>query len=117
MSRLKFLFAVTLFVRCSFASIAHADDPNDPTEKARAAAATQPETYQVEVISPNGALTRKVCPYTCEDRELPKQHCKTWRSKDNISCYVWDTRLPQDAVPIAGPVPTAKDPLPAAEIK
>lgn len=55
----------------------------------------------VEVMSLNGAVTRAACPYTCEMRGLPTEHCKTWPSpSDPGQCYVWDTRLPQDAVPL-----------------
>ena len=53
------------------------------------------------VISPNGAVTRAFCPYTCSDRGLSKENCKTWSSISNPNeCYVWDTRLPNDVVPI-----------------
>lgn len=56
----------------------------------------------VEVISSNGAVTRAPCPYTCEMRGLPLEHCKTWPSpSDPGQCYVWDTRLPQDAIPLS----------------
>ena len=54
---------------------------------------------KVEVMSLNGAVTRADCPYTCEMRSLPKEHCKTWvATSDPSLCYVWDTRLPQKAV-------------------
>jgi hypothetical protein len=53
---------------------------------------------EFQFVSPNGAVTRRPCPYTCEMRGLPKQHCKVWRSVDGTLCYVWDTRLPQHSV-------------------
>ena len=56
-----------------------------------------PDEY--EVLTENGALTRRRCPHTCEDRNLPRKFCREWKSKDQTLCYVWDTRLPQDAVP------------------
>lgn len=51
------------------------------------------------VISPNGSITRALCPYTCDMRGLPKNSCKSWRSKsDSTQCYLQDTRIPSSAV-------------------
>ena len=58
----------------------------------------QPGEY--ERISPNGAVTRRPCPYTCPMHNVPSNHCREWRSKDGDLCYVWDTRLPQSAIEI-----------------
>lgn len=56
---------------------------------------------EYEVISMNGGVTRAFCPYTCEMRGLPKQHCRTWQSlQDKTKCYVEDTRIPSQAIPI-----------------
>ena len=56
---------------------------------------------EYEVISTNGSVTRSFCPYTCEMRGLPKQYCRTWKSvQEPDKCYVQDTRLPSEAVPI-----------------
>ncbi len=50
-------------------------------------------------ISPNGSITRALCPYSCEMRGLPVRYCKTWRSQMNPDeCYVQDTRIQTDAV-------------------
>ena len=51
------------------------------------------------VISPNGSITRAHCPYTCEMRGLPAEHCKTWKSVTNDECYVQDLRIPSNAMP------------------
>lgn len=54
-------------------------------------------------ISPNGSITRSWCPYTCSMRNLSHKNCRTWQSKiDPTQCYVQDTRIPSDAVPVAG---------------
>lgn len=59
----------------------------------------RPDEYRK--ISENGALTRRPCPYTCEMRGIPNNHCRTWRSiVEPDQCYVWDTRYHQSAVPI-----------------
>ena len=58
----------------------------------------QPDEY--EVLTSNGGLTRRPCPYTCEMRGVARQHCREWKSRDQSLCYVWDTRFPQDAVPV-----------------
>jgi hypothetical protein len=51
------------------------------------------------VISPNGSMTRALCPYTCEMRGLPEAHCKSWKSLSNVNeCYLQDTRVPSEAV-------------------
>ena len=54
---------------------------------------------EYEVISTNGSITRALCPYSCEMRDLPKKFCKTWQSKQEPSmCYVQDTRIPTEAI-------------------
>jgi hypothetical protein len=51
------------------------------------------------VISPNGSITRALCPYSCDMRGLPKNFCKSWRSKSaSTLCYLQDTRIPSSAV-------------------
>jgi hypothetical protein len=53
------------------------------------------------VISPNGSITRSVCPYVCADRELPEEFCKAWQSiSDPSKCYLKDTRIASDAIKI-----------------
>ncbi len=50
-------------------------------------------------IDPQGSITRALCPYTCEMRGLPKEHCRMWRSQiDPQQCYVQDMRLPSNAI-------------------
>lgn len=57
---------------------------------------------EYEVISMNGSITRALCPYTCEMRGLPKQACKSWKSaQEPEKCYLQDTRLPSNAVPVS----------------
>ncbi len=54
---------------------------------------------EFEKISTNDSIYRARCPYTCEMRGVPKEHCRTWQSKqDQSMCYVQDTRLPSDAI-------------------
>ncbi len=61
------------------------------------------EPGEFEKISPNGSVTRALCPYTCEQRGLEAKNCKTWKSElDTTRCYVQDTRLPSNAVPMGG---------------
>ena len=58
---------------------------------------------EYEVVSTNGAVTRAYCPYTCQMRGVPKQFCRAWPAKSgNNKCFVWDTRLPNGAVPLGG---------------
>lgn len=58
---------------------------------------------EYEVISTNGAITRAFCPYTCAMRDLPAEHCKTWRSlNDPELCYVQDTRVSSAAIKWGG---------------
>ncbi len=46
------------------------------------------------IIDSKGGITRSLCPYSCEDRGLAKEHCKTWPSiQDPSNCYVQDTRI------------------------
>lgn len=55
---------------------------------------------QYIIVDLTGSTTRSGCPYGCEDRNLPKEHCKTWTSKQDASqCYVQDTRLKSSAMP------------------
>ncbi|HQH25868.1 MAG TPA: hypothetical protein PLP17_00615 [Oligoflexia bacterium] len=50
-------------------------------------------------IDPQGSITRALCPYTCEMRGLPKEHCRMWRSQiDPQQCYVQDTRIASNAI-------------------
>ncbi|MFN8392567.1 MAG: hypothetical protein U0136_19900 [Bdellovibrionota bacterium] len=61
------------------------------------------EQGEYEVISPNGSVTRALCPYTCEMRGLPKQQCITWKSaSEPTKCYVQDRSIPSQAVPFQG---------------
>jgi hypothetical protein len=56
---------------------------------------------EYQVISKNGGVTRRPCPYTCEMKGIPQTSCRTWVSKSDSSlCYVEDTRLSQNAVPM-----------------
>ena len=61
------------------------------------------QVNEFEIISPNGSITRGLCPYSCEMRGVSKQHCKTWQSAQNPSlCYVQDMRIPSDAIAFGG---------------
>lgn len=61
------------------------------------------EPGEYTVISPNGSITRSFCPYTCEMRGLPKEHCKAWKSVMNPElCYLQDTRITSAAVKFSG---------------
>lgn len=95
---------VLALIVCLSVYPANAESPAAPAVTPSSATAFNESVAQqgeeVQVVSANGALTRRPCPYTCEDRQLPSEHCKTWESKDKTLCYVWDTRLPQNAVPI-----------------
>ena len=54
-------------------------------------------TYRI--IDPKGAVTRAACPYSCIDRNIPKESCKEWKSITNAlggSCYVQDLRISHD---------------------
>ena len=54
---------------------------------------------QYIIIDMSGSITRSVCPYTCEMRGLPREHCRTWQSLQNPKlCYVQDTRIPSEAI-------------------
>lgn len=55
---------------------------------------------EYEVMNESGSLTRRPCPYTCENRGIPRESCHEWRSVAGDLCYVHDTRLPQAAVPL-----------------
>ncbi|NMC63701.1 MAG: hypothetical protein GYA55_11115 [SAR324 cluster bacterium] len=55
---------------------------------------------EYEVMNENGSLTRRPCPYTCENRGIPREKCHEWKSASGDLCYVHDTRLPQAAVPL-----------------
>ena len=55
---------------------------------------------EYRIIDPDGATTRRPCPYTCKMRGIPKNQCKEWRSASNPDdCYVQDTSLGGDAMP------------------
>lgn len=61
--------------------------------------ALQPGEYTV--IDTKGGTTRAHCPYTCADRGLPAEHCKSWQSaSDKSLCYLQDTRIPSEAIPL-----------------
>ena len=50
-------------------------------------------------ISPNGSITRALCPYTCEMRDIPKEYCRSWQSEmRKTECYVEDLRLGSKAI-------------------
>lgn len=54
---------------------------------------------EYRVISKDGSLTRRPCPYTCEMRGIPREHCKESKGKkDENECYVKDTRFPETSV-------------------
>ena len=58
----------------------------------------QPNEYRV--ISADKSTTRRACPYTCEMRQIPLEHCKQWKSLSDSQCYVQDLRLGgSDAMP------------------
>lgn len=56
------------------------------------------EADEYRLISANGGLTRRPCPYTCEMRGIPRENCKEFKSTDGSECYVEDKRLSQNAV-------------------
>ena len=56
----------------------------------------EPDEYTK--ISENGSVTRRPCPYTCEDHGIPRQSCKMWRSGYADECYVEDTRMAHSGV-------------------
>jgi hypothetical protein len=59
------------------------------------------EEGEYQRVSLDNAVTRARCPYTCEDRGLPKKHCRTWKSvKDEMLCYVEDTAKGSTPLPI-----------------
>lgn len=75
--------------------------PGTPMRELKPGEDLTPGTY--ETVSTNGSITRALCPYTCDMRGLPKEHCKTWASKQEPSkCYVQDTRLQSNAIPEMG---------------
>jgi len=50
-------------------------------------------------VNKSGSVTRAKCPYTCEDRGIPKESCKADRSASKPDlCYVQDLRMPTDDV-------------------
>ncbi len=58
------------------------------------------EKNEYTVISTNNSVTRSLCPYTCEMRNIPAAHCKQWKSvREPEKCYVQDLRLPSEAIP------------------
>lgn len=58
---------------------------------------------EYEVIDVAGGTTRGLCPYTCEDRNLARDHCKTWTSsREPEKCYVQDTSKPSAAINFGG---------------
>lgn len=59
------------------------------------------QAYTYRVVDPKGAVRRAACPYTCEDSQIPKEHCKEWRSITHSlggECYVQDLRISKDDV-------------------
>ena len=54
---------------------------------------------EYQIISVNGGVTRRPCPYTCEMRGIPRDHCKEWTSNNKVDCYVQDTSKPADVMP------------------
>ncbi len=90
---------LSLILACVFVFATAAiseESPGKTTFKADTHGEVQPDEF--EVMNANGGLTRKSCPWTCEMRGIPEEHCKMWKSPRRDNCYVWDTRLPQDAV-------------------
>ena len=58
-----------------------------------------PKPYEYRLIDPKGAVSRGECPFTCADRQIPKEHCKEWKSITNSpggECYVQDLRISKD---------------------
>ena len=100
-SRLFIIPLYFLLVSAFFQSVAFAQNEK---EAAPGPSTLRPDTDGVleedeyEVISMNGGLTRKTCPYTCEMRGIDKSHCKEWKSTSHNLCYVEDTSLSQNAV-------------------
>ncbi len=104
----KYKFSILLFLL--FSSSSFAEDLGTEFDKAKLNA-THPsmkeeldgtlEVGEYEIISPNGSITRALCPYGCEDRGIPKEFCKIWTStKRKQECYVQDLRLKSEAIKI-----------------
>lgn len=61
------------------------------------------DTNLIETVSVNGSITRGTCPHSCASRGIPKESCKEWKSNMyGDKCYVQDTRLPSNAIPMEG---------------
>lgn len=57
-----------------------------------------PDEYRK--VDPAGATWRRPCPFNCEMRGVPKEHCKEWVSTSlKTECYVQDTSIGGDAMP------------------
>lgn len=56
------------------------------------------EADEYRVISKDGSLTRRPCPYTCEMRGIPGEYCREFRGREENECYVKDTRYPETDV-------------------
>lgn len=87
-------FLLTSFVTLSYADSVNWQEDTDGD--------VGPNEYRV--IDPHGAVTRRPCPWSCEMRGIPKEHCKEWKSITNAvdgECYVQDLRISKaDAMPI-----------------
>lgn len=58
-----------------------------------------PKPNEYILIDPKGSIARSECPFTCEDRAISKENCKTWKSKSNSKeCYVQDLRIASEAI-------------------
>lgn len=59
---------------------------------------------EFRVISSNGSITRRPCPYSCRMRGIESSACKEWRSLDGKECYVQnlaqDRAHPSQAIPL-----------------
>ena len=50
-------------------------------------------------VDAHHSVTRAQCPYTCADRQIPKESCKEWHSitkAEGGDCYVQDLRIAKD---------------------
>ena len=110
---LRPLLYILLAVSPSVHSTASAQTPGLTNSDAASAAAKHPsmredkdgdlQPGEYTVIDTKGGTTRAHCPYVCADRGLPPEHCKAWESaSDKTLCYLQDTRIHSDAVPLDG---------------
>ncbi len=99
---IRYILYISLFLYCSsvVAKDSTAEGSSNTNQKVLHTGFDEPKPNEYINIDPQGSITRSQCPYTCADRDIPKEHCKTWTSKSNPDdCYVQDTRIKSNAIP------------------